>query len=201
MKKHIFLVILLLGSIPYCFSQQEIDDVRFGVRAGINFSHLNFSIASNPPANPIKTAWYEGAVGGFYMIVPLHKTLYIQPEYLFSMTGGNTESNSLRYKLNYLSLPIFLRWEVSNRVALIAGPQFDLLINAEQTTTEQLKITAQTESRSVGLAGGLEFGITRSFGVGMRYFQSVNDIWIPVTNNNRKEFKHQLLQATVYYLF
>lgn len=58
-----------------------------------------------------------------------------------------------------------------------------------------------TESRSVGVAGGTESGLSNSLGLGIRYFQSVHDIWIPGKNNEREEFKHQLVQISVFYLF
>jgi hypothetical protein len=201
MKKQIFLVTLLMVIIPNCYSQGYNKDVRFGIRAGVNFSHLNFSIASVPSDDPLEMSWNVGFVGGVYMIVPLRENLYLQPEYLFSQTGGEAESSNLNYKLNYLSLPVFLRYEATRQFAFIAGPQFDLLINAKEENRNDSKITRQTEARSVGLAGGIEFGFTNSLSLGIRYFQSVHDIWIPVTTNNKEEFKHQLIQASMSYIF
>ena len=148
MKNYIFLLILFLGYIPHCYSQQENNKVRFGLRAGMNLSHLNFSRVSLPSEKPLEMSWQAGGAGGLFMIVPLHESFFIQPEYLFSQTGGKAESSNLHYNLNYLSLPVFLRWEMRNRFSFILGPQFDLLINADQKN-QTSEITAHTESRKI----------------------------------------------------
>lgn len=201
MKKYAFLIILVLGVIPDSFSQDFNKKVRYGIRAGLNYSNLNFSDVSTAPENPLETTWKPGFVGGFYMVVPLAGSFLIQPEYLYSQTGGKAESSNLYYSLSYLSLPVFLRWEAIERFSIIAGPQFDLLIDARQKNKENPKITSETESRSVGVTGGIEWDINNNFGIGVRYFETMHELWIPITDAQRLEFKHQLFQASLFYNF
>lgn len=207
MKKLFFFLLLLFLFIPLSFSQEEDintnNNVRFGIRAGINYSRLNFSLASIPMENPPETSWQVGAVGGFYMVVPLYKNLYIQPEYLYSRAGGKAEVDYIEYDLSYLSLPVYLRWELTNRFSLIAGPQFDILINShiEEGNSNSAEITHFTEARSIGYSGGAEIGISNSLGISLRYFHGAHDIWIPVSENERQEFKHQRFQLSLFYLF
>src|SRR6476659_10956334 len=72
---------------------------RFGFRAGVNFSHMNF--AKGVPPVPIETSWHTGINFGFVMVVPIAENLYFQPEYAYSQMGGEVKSADTVYKLNY----------------------------------------------------------------------------------------------------
>lgn len=197
--KNFFLLFsfLFLGSI---LNAQE-KPVRFGIRAGVNFSTVNFVDDSLPSEILKETTWKSGGVLGLFMIVPLSGSFYIQPEYLYSQMVGGTKSPQTRFEFNYLSMPVFLRWEAMHRFSLLAGPQFDLLINAKQKNGESIEvITEELEDRSIGATFVAEVNLGQSFLVGIRYMVGINEIDYN-SNLENLEFKHEMLQVSVVYIF
>jgi len=80
---------------------------------------------------------YGYHLGGFATI-GLSKKFAIQPEVLFNQFKTDTSlsfssvyhfNNVSDIKLNYLSIPILLNYNVSNILALQAGPQFGILLD------------------------------------------------------------------------
>lgn len=178
----------------------ENHSVRFGIRAGVNFSHVNFS-RGTISEDMGKTNFAPGATAGLLMIVPLINSLYVQPEYSYTGTGGKVEGTDIKYNFDYLTLPVFLRWEIGEKLSFLGGPQFEILINASQNDNgRSLDISNQTEERNIGLAVGSEYQINRSFGVGLRYIYGLNNISINRTSNVQ-EFKFENVQIAVTYVF
>jgi len=168
---------------------------RFGFRAGANFSHMNFSKGS--PPLPIETSWNVGINFGFVMLFPISDRLSFQPEYLYSQMGSKIKNSDTAYKLNYLSLPLFLKFELLEKFSLMAGPQFDILINAKRdVSSNSSNITHDTEERSIGLTGGIEYQIIESLSLCAKYMNGFNHIGIG-QRSDTKEFKHELVQFSV----
>lgn len=171
--------------------------VRFGARLGINVTNTNFNQGFPRPVEPVDTEWKAGAVGGVFWQIPLSKRLSFQQEYLFSQMGGAVKSTGTTYQMRYLSLPVLLQYKLIPKLALVAGPQFDLLLQAKQrvkgaTTT----ITHDTEERSIGATAGLEFYFTHRLSLDARYMQGMNHIGIG-QRSSVQEFKHQMVQVAV----
>jgi hypothetical protein len=201
MKLHFIFLIILLGFNPQCFSQKDNQNVRFGIRAGVNLSHLNFSKGSSPPENPVITNWQPGIMIGLVVVVPIIENIYFQPEYLFSQMGGKMEEEDKVYQINYLSLPAFFRWKFFDEFSLLAGPQFDLLINAkEKSGNIESSIENEIEHRSIFFSGGLEYSFTHNLVLGMKYMHGLNHVDIEFDRGN-EEFKYEGFQFSVSYLF
>jgi hypothetical protein len=188
---------LFLGSIL----QAQEKPVRFGIRAGVNFSSMNYSEGSPPPEISVRSSWKAGGAAGFLMIVPLSGNFYIQPEYLYSQMGGKLSSTQTTYEFNYLSLPVFLRWEATQRLSFLAGPEFSLLINAKEKNGDSIEVvTKGLEDRSLAAAFGTEFNINPSFLIGVKYMIGINHIdYIEIQQD--KGFKYEMLQGSIVYIF
>jgi hypothetical protein len=169
--------------------------VRFGARLGLNGTNMNFNQGFPKPAVPVETTWKLGASAGFFWQLPLSKSFALQQEYLLSQLGGTVESTGTTYQLRYLSLPVLLQYRSRSKLAFTVGPQFDLLLQAKArvngTTTT---ITHDTEERSIGAVAGLEFYVTESFSLQVRYMQGLNHIGIG-QRSDVQEFKHQVMQV------
>lgn len=197
-----FLFILLLLWVNNAIAQPlDNQNVRFGIRAGMNFSSMNFVDDSLPSEISNEATWKSGGVVGLFMIVPLYGSFYIQPEYLYSQMGGITKSPQTKFEYNYLSMPVFLRWQAGQRFSLLLGPQFDLLINAKQKNGESIEvITEELEDRSIGATFGVEISLGQSFLVGIRYMRGINEIdYFRIPEN--QEFKYEMLQVSIGYIF
>lgn len=200
--KHFITAIFLVFAFQTALSQNYFpDSVRFGVKAGVNFSHINFSKGSPPPEVPIETNWHPGVNFGFLMIVPFAENFFIQPEYMFSQMGGEIEDVDTKYRFNYFSLPVLLRWEIGRKFAVLAGPQFDLLINGKKETGgDSSDATHDIEHRSIGAAVGLEYSFVDNFAIGARYVHGLNHIGLR-HEDNLQEFKYEMAQLYVNYKF
>lgn len=129
--------------------------------------------------------------------MPLVKNLFLQPEYAFTQRNGSDESLGIDYRMDYLSMPILLAYRISPRFSLLAGPQLELLIDAQATPQggTAKSITHDVEERSISLTGGLEADLFRSFFLSARYLQGLNHVGIG-QRSDVKEFKYQAVQLT-----
>ena len=63
-----------------------------------------------------------------------------------------------------------------------------------------MKIIHETEERSIGLAIGSEYQITRSLGMGLRYIHGFNNIGL-YQRSATQEFKWENIQLAISYIF
>ena len=197
-----FLILLLVLVVKDVVAQPfNPQPVRFGLRAGANFSHIDFSRGSLKPPISINTNWQPGIVSGFVVVLPIVKNFYFQPEYLFSQMGGKIENENSQYLINYISLPVLFKRQFLNRFYFLVGPQFDLLINAsEKTENNTVSIEKDIEQRSLILTGGLEFFFTNNAAVAIRYMHGINHIGLS-RETGEQDFKYEGLQFSILYLF
>ena len=203
MKKCLVLLIIIVvcNLQPVLAQYRETSFQRFGVVAGVNFSHMNFNKGVPRPTEHVTTNWKPGVYFGVTLQVPVTDNLSIQPQYLYSRLGGKVEDSGIDYQLNYFSMPVFLRYQLTSRIAVMAGPQLDLLINAKKdSSAKSYNITHDTEERNFGLVLGVDIRIWTALGVNVRYMQGLNHVGIG-QRSELKEFKYELLQAGMSFRF
>ncbi len=69
-----------------------------------------------------------GWSGGAYLNLPLGKKVSIEPQFLFSSYKYKPKTeNGANYSgdITYLSVPVLLKWHVVEKLAILAGPQFN----------------------------------------------------------------------------
>ena len=142
----LLLFFFVISSISMAQQNNEPAFKRFGFKAGVNFSHINFAKGSLPTTVPIETSWGTGINIGFQVALPLTRKLSFAPEYLYTQTAGEIKSTATVYKLNYFSMPVLLRYQLFEKFSLHGGPQFDILLNAKKTVNGiATNITHDTE--------------------------------------------------------
>lgn len=177
------------------------NSVKFGIRGGVNLSHINFARGAGSPVDPINTNWQPGIIAGGLILVPVYGNLYFQPEYLFSQIGGKIENENRQYYINYVSLPVLLNWHLLDKFSLLAGPQFDLLINGrDKTPGYNRSIEREIEHRHLGITGGLEYFFTGNAVLDIRFIYGINNIGID-REAGYQEFQTEILQFSFIYLF
>jgi opacity protein-like surface antigen len=200
-KHHLY--VGLLSSWSLAASAQTLADapsvrklpVRFGLRLGLTHSNTNFNQGEPKPTVPVETTWQTGFLVGALVQVDFTQKLALQQEYLLVQQGGKVNSTNTQYRLRYLSLPLLLKYRVVPRLALVAGPQFDLLLDAQQETAGQTTgITHDTEERGLGATAGLEVQLWRGLSLSARYLQGLNHVGIG-QRSAVQEFKWQSAQV------
>ncbi|GAL61624.1 porin family protein [Algibacter lectus] len=114
--KKILLFTLLLSLSFYGFSQ----DIKYGVRGGYNISNLDFDEPYSIE-NKHRNSIYFGA----FATISLNKTLSLMPEFQFSAEGAKEEV----INLDYLQMPILLRYRISEKFHAGLGPQVGLKVH------------------------------------------------------------------------
>ncbi len=204
MRNCLLLVIILNISIENIAAQNLPNAcIKFGAKAGINYSNMNFN-KGKPPAQPdFQTSWKTGGRFGIVLNVPLKDNLSLQSEYLYSQAAAEINNPKTGYRLNYLSMPVLLKYAFVSKVSVLAGPQLELLISGKELQNgNSVNITHETEERSVGVALGIEYELTKLLNLEMRYMNGFNHIGIGQRSaNNVKEFKFEVLQLTIGIMF
>ena len=114
--KKILLFTVFLSLCFYGFSQ----DVKYGIRGGFNISNLDFD-APYGLENKHRNSVYIGA----FATIGLNKTISLMPEFQFSAEGANEE----KINLDYLQVPVLVRFRLSEKFHIGAGPQVGLKIH------------------------------------------------------------------------
>lgn len=185
--KKILLLAILFGFSTYGFSQdKEVSQVKdtvkvksnnsaskgikYGIRGGLNISNLDFE-ETTPFENKHRNSIYFGA----FACINLSKTMSLVPELQFSAEGANAEP----LHLDYIQVPILLRFKLNNKIHAGIGPQVGLKVHKEDDNAKNMAYS--------GVAG-VEYRINYAMFVDARYtygFANVFDDQASVSAKNR----------------
>ena len=224
MKKTAFLATALLATAAISSAQAQ--DIRFGLRAGANYSNLSGNIKNEDTYNN-----KVGFLGGVMLNVPLlaDDLLSIQPEILYSQKGFEnkpTEFSSVLGKqkregnvnYNYLDVPLLLKFKALGFVAE-AGPQYSYLLssNNETKTTTTPTVGSPTVSETkdkndvsglnrneLGYLAGVGYEATNGLSLNLRYTGAFSDFVksdnSAYFNGDLKNARHSAFQLSLGYL-
>lgn len=185
MKKILLSAVFLFSALSYA------QDVKFGAKVGLNISNFSGDVED--------TKSLIGAHLGGFAEISISEKFAIQPELLFSMQGAKSEysesdvdysySEESKTKLNYLNVPILAKYYVAEKFALLAGPQFGILMSAKEdfefsendngiTDSGSESIDAKEFYKSLALSFnlGASYSITENFFVDARYNLGLSSI-------------------------
>jgi hypothetical protein len=147
-----------------------------GIKAGANI----FKVDGTAMKEEFRFGYNAGAFAELYF----NDNLGIQPEVMFNQTNyrtgtnfsdvyGISSANDVKGKLNYLSIPILLNYNLAKFFTLQAGPQFGILLNKNETLAQNGKDAFKGGDFSV--LGGVQLNLG-SLKVGGRYVVGLNNI-------------------------
>ena len=136
----------------------------FGIKGGVNFSDLKGTDADGLDSY---TSFHLGILKEWVIF----DNLSLQPELLYSTQGAKVDGAEDKFKLNYLTLPIVLKFYMTDAFSIHAGPQFGLLLGE----TENL-LPIETKTFEYGGALGIEYALSNSFFVQGRYNPGFSEI-------------------------
>ena len=183
-KLLLFAAILFMGSSA--FSQK----FTLGIKGGANLGKM-----SGKSFKDEFTLGYQ--IGGFATI-PFGDKFALQPEVMFNQTNLDTSSNFSdiyafnqigQIKLNSLSIPIMLNYNLNKYITLQAGPQFGVTLDQNKNILENGKDAFK--SGDFALAGGLQLNLAK-FRVYGRYVGGLTDLDNVGNNDSWKVSAFQL---------
>lgn len=168
---------LLVGAfLSTTLKAQETDEPRFGFRGGLNFTNLNGGDGD-------KTDQLLGFNLGVFGKFPIGEVFSIQPELYYTTKGskvtysrpilGTTVEGTVKYKLDYIELPIMFVANFAKNINVQLGPYASYLLKskANNETPESLFTFNEKDYNKLdaGLAGGVGIDIG-NLGIGARYY-------------------------------
>ncbi|WP_106791278.1 porin family protein [Aquimarina sp. Aq78] len=161
MRKTVLFTVILLIFVALKSQSQEI---TYGVRLGANLS----SISSDDIPEDLKDSRF-GIVAGFLAEVPINQKWSIQPEFQYSSLGNDDES----LRIDYLQLPILLKYNFTELFNVHIGPQVGLKIWEWEDNS-----TVETNFNTFNLSAvaGIGVRITENFFADLRYGFGVSNV-------------------------
>lgn len=200
--KQILMAILLsifVSNLTGVAQENKTTPVTFGITAGLNHSTFKFDERSRRLGFPESSQTKIGFGFGISLVVPVIKSVSFQPEYIWNNIGGGLKDADVDYRLNYLSFPIMVNWKVVRNLSFVAGPQFDLLINARlENEDETSDVTKEIENRGVNVVTGIHYYIAKSLSVSGRYVHGLNHIGF-MFSSGTPEYQSRIFQLSLIY--
>jgi hypothetical protein len=142
-------------------------DVQLGFKSGINVANL--SVSNAPPDDEADYRSRTGVRIGGFVEVGLSENFAVQPAILYSakgseladepfggFSGGSDATLIVKFKVNYLSLPVMAKYSFINsgdvQVSAQAGPYVGYLVGAEIADDNELN---NINDWDLGAQGGL----------------------------------------------
>jgi len=187
MKTKLFLFVFSFFLASSLFSQ----GLTFGIKAGANLGKID--------GHAFKDEYNLGYHVGAFATLGAGKWA-IQPEVLFNQVNTDTATsfneitqlhNVGQIQLRSLSIPIMVNYNLSNILAIQAGPQFGILLDKSKNLVQNGKDAFK--SGNFSLAAGLQLKVTK-FRVYGRFVGGLTDL-----NNLNKDdtWKVQMIQVGV----
>lgn len=189
MKKLLLAVVVVMGTITLVSAQ----GARVGVKLGTNLNKIS--------GQSFKDGFDLSYHFGGFLEVDLNRKWGIQPELLWSQTSTkrtsfntlysnqiNPLNNNEKIKLDYLAIPVLLRYSVAGILTLNVGPQFGILLNQDKTLLQNGESAFKSGDFSMVAGGQLNFKFVRVYGRYNIGLQNINDI------DNKDKWTNQQIQ-------
>jgi len=202
-------LLLLLIITSFTFSTVSAQDISYGLKAGVNLSKLCTDDNAYNDISEGRTGFHLGVLVEF----SLSDKISIQPELFFS-TLGDTISESMlgdgeltnvdsEVQLNYISLPVMVKYYATKNIFFEAGPQLNFLSSAKGQTyfsnhfeseiADEFDSTDHFDSSSYGLSFGVGYKAENGLFLDARYQLGLSD----VTKNAFTTATNKALQFSV----
>ncbi len=163
--------------------------VSLGLKGGLNFANVNAS--SVGAAYDSRTGYHLGA----FLNAKFTK-FAIQPEIIYSRQGSSVSfsGSTTNYELDYINIPILLKFYLVAGLNLQAGPQFGFLTSAVAGGVD-VKNQFKTSDTSIALGAGFDIS---KFCIDARYNLGLSEINDGAASSAAK---NQVFQLSIGYKF
>jgi len=158
MKKICIVFCLFIGSLSV--TAQGID---FGIKAGVNFA--NISDASGLDNR-------TGFTGGIFAAINFNEKVGIQGDLLYSQQGAEFDSEKI--DLNYVNVPVVIKYFLVQGLNIQAGPQFGFVV--DDNVKEVFNNVADSESFDLSGVVGAGYDLPLGIRLAARYNFGLSDV-------------------------
>lgn len=186
MKKILFIVACFA-----CFcTTGNAQDFHLGAKAGVNLSKIE--------GQAFKDGFNAGFHLGGFAEIDISKTFGVQPEVLFNQTNTTVASdatdiynmalNGQKKTLNYLSIPVLLRINLTKLLTINLGPQYSILMNKHETILQNGVDAFKSGDFAAVVGAQVNLGSLKVYGRYNIGLSNINDI------DNKEKWKNQQIQ-------
>ncbi|MFH6995562.1 porin family protein [Flavobacterium sp. FlaQc-48] len=212
MKKYMLILCTLFLGVTVVAQNQQ---VKVGVKAGLNLANLTFDQSG------LGSSGKTGFTTGVMIEIPMAKNFSLQPELLYSQQGSKTsfydqDVTNSNYKstieLNYLNIPLMLKYYIVKGFSVQAGPQIGILLKANNKYEDNFlgyenHETFNLKDYSTGIDTSVNFGLGYQFKdkfyTDVRYNVSYSNVFKDGDANHfiDGDMKNRVFQVTIGYFF
>ena len=139
--------------------------IEGGVRLGLNLSNQKWELGLDNQTDEMKA----GMSAGVYANIKIADSFSVQPELLYNSMGSKTSEG--KYSLQYLSLPVFGRYDINDLFEAHIGPQFSYLLSGKYSGVD---IKDSYKNFDIGVTIGVGVKID-ALQAGLRYYRGFNN--------------------------
>ncbi len=166
---------ILIFSTLLFFCAGNAQQIKIGVRSGVNLSNWKFSGGDSD----FKTRITFSA--GLLAEIPISKNFFLQPELDFSGYGTryNTPQNVGSINLIYLSAPVLAKYVSAEGFSFFAGPQFSFLADSKRKDNVNGKTDVKEYLRKTDfmILAGTGYEHRSGLFMNLRYYNGLTDIY------------------------
>lgn len=209
---------LVLCTLLLCATiTAQTEKVKIGVKAGLNIASLTFD------ENELESSQKTGFTAGIMAEIPLAKNFSVQPEVLYSQQGMKfsysdidvaNSSYESTINLNYLNIPVMLKYYVLKGLSVQAGPQIGILLKSNNKyqdnflgydNHENYNLSDYTNAFDTSVNLGVGYQFKDKFYVDLRYNISYSDVFKEANSNGNyvinSDMRNRVFQITIGYFF
>ncbi|WP_149242855.1 porin family protein [Dyadobacter sp. 32] len=185
--KKLFFTVLMVTLSTFAMAQT----FSFGPKAGINISNYSGGDINSDA----KVGYHIGGLLNF----GFGEIFSIQPEVLFSTQGAKVENagSKTNYKINYLNVPVMLKFRIANGFYIEGGPQAGFRLS-ENIPDQTINDFAKQLDLSAG--AGLGYQSDAGIGIGLRYMAGLSKVGDFSGRDISPDFKNSVVQASLFWV-
>lgn len=175
MRKFICLILSFICIVQLSVAQQkkERKTARLSLKTGMNLHHVYLNGLDE---NSFDSRWRFGYVFGAFVEMKASDDLYVQPEILYSSMGGRIlkpGAGEDKLRLNYLAIPITLKYKICKPFFFGAGVQASWVLTAKNGTDD---IYSSVRPNEFSLLGGFEYWVDKKVVLNARYVRGLGNL-------------------------
>lgn len=167
MKKLFFTFAVVIFSAAGLFAQ----GVSGGLKVGANFANQNFEVEGFDFKPDSRTSLHLGV----FATIMVSETFGVQPELLYNSVGSKVDESV--FKMDYLTVPIMIRYNPVPVFNIHVGPQFGFLLSAKQEFDgDSQDIKENMKGLDLGVGVGLGVDLPMGLGFSARYVLGLSNV-------------------------
>ncbi|WLD24488.1 porin family protein [Flavobacterium dauae] len=189
-------IIAMLCTALFCANSVQAQEFSFGPKVGYNNAKLSGKSWSDFHDTNSMSGFHVGA----FAEIRFNK-FAIQPEVYYSSTSGKLKATSDNvehdFDLNYVNVPLMIKYYLTNSLAIEAGPQAGFLTESDMNFSDLDPDSPKFNDFNFSVNVGLSLNLPLNLMLSARYNAGMTN----VTDHPDVDWKNKVMQLSLGYRF